>query len=129
MILTENASAVAKRLPGAVGLMLRVEGALVFALAVWAYYTLGGNWWVFALLFLAPDLFMLGYLRGNEVGARVYNAGHTYLVPAALGLVGVVLGFSALLPIAIIWAAHIGFDRLLGYGLKDPSGFKVTHLG
>lgn len=129
MILTDNAPAVARKLPKAVGLMLRLEGAVVLVLAVWAFQAVGGNWWVFALLFLAPDLFMLGYLRGNEMGARVYNAGHTYLSSAVLALVGVVLGLHALVPIAIIWAAHIGFDRLLGYGLKDPSGFKVTHLG
>jgi hypothetical protein len=28
-----------------------------------------------------------------------------------------------------IWAAPIGFDRLLGYGLEDATGFKDTHLG
>ena len=31
--------------------------------------------------------------------------------------------------LALIWAAHIGFDRALGYGLKYPSGFGDTHLG
>jgi len=30
---------------------------------------------------------------------------------------------------ALIWAAHIGFDRFLGYGLKYPVAFRVTHLG
>ena len=30
--------------------------------------------------------------------------------------------------VALIWTAHIGFDRMLGYGLKDVSGFKKTHL-
>jgi hypothetical protein len=34
-----------------------------------------------------------------------------------------------LLLVGIIWVAHIGFDRLLGYGLKYETGFKDTHLG
>jgi hypothetical protein len=112
-----------------VGALLRGEGAVVLVLTAWAYQTLGGNWWLFAALFLVPDLFMLGYLRNKQFGAAVYNAGHTYLAPAALALVGAVLGTSVLLLIALIWAAHIGFDRLLGYGLKGPSDFKDTHLG
>ena len=36
---------------------------------------------------------------------------------------------TALLPIALIWANHIGVDRLLGYGLKYADGFGWTHLG
>jgi hypothetical protein len=31
--------------------------------------------------------------------------------------------------LALIWSAHIGIDRLLGYGLKYPTAFKETHLG
>jgi len=30
--------------------------------------------------------------------------------------------------IALVWLAHIGFDRFFGYGLKYPTGFKDTHL-
>lgn len=30
---------------------------------------------------------------------------------------------------AAIWLGHIGFDRLLGYGLKHAHGFRFTHLG
>jgi hypothetical protein len=30
---------------------------------------------------------------------------------------------------ALIWLAHIGMDRMLGYGLKYSGGFKDTHLG
>jgi hypothetical protein len=30
---------------------------------------------------------------------------------------------------ALIWCAHIGFDRTLGYGLKYAEGFGYTHLG
>ena len=110
-------------------LMLRLEGGLALVLGLWAFQALGGNWWLFAALFLAPDLFMLGYLRDAGTGAAIYNAGHTYLAPAVLALIAVVLGASVLLPLAVIWAAHIGLDRMLGFGLKSPAGFKSTHLG
>ena len=30
---------------------------------------------------------------------------------------------------ALIRTAHIGFDRLCGFGLKYPEGFRETHLG
>jgi len=33
------------------------------------------------------------------------------------------------LAVALIWTAHIGLDRAMGYGLKLPDGFKRTHLG
>lgn len=115
--------------PSAVALTLRLEGAVVLALMVWAFQTTGGNWWLFAALLFVPDLFMLGYLRGPSIGAAVYNMGHTYLAPAAFALLGVALGTSVILPVAMIWAAHIGLDRMLGYGLKGSGGFKDTHLG
>jgi hypothetical protein len=31
--------------------------------------------------------------------------------------------------VAGVWAAHIGLDRMLGYGLKYAAGFGYTHLG
>ena len=33
------------------------------------------------------------------------------------------------LSLAMIWLAHIGIDRALGYGLKYQTGFAFTHLG
>jgi hypothetical protein len=33
------------------------------------------------------------------------------------------------LSVALIWLAHIGIDRALGYGLKYSAGFGFTHLG
>jgi hypothetical protein len=33
-----------------------------------------------------------------------------------------------LLTYALIWTAHIGVDRLLGFGLKYPTRFQDTHL-
>jgi Domain of unknown function (DUF4260) len=109
--------------------LLRLEGAAVLVAATFAYATLGGRWAGFATFFLVPDLSMLGYLGGRRLGAACYNAGHSYLGPAALAAFGVAESIPMLLGIACVWIAHIGFDRMLGYGLKYATGFGDTHLG
>jgi hypothetical protein len=97
---------------------------MVLLYAVW-----GGSWWVFALLFLVPDLSFAAYLAGPQTGAIVYNAAHSYLLPVALMTAGFALPEPLILSIAMIWLAHIGIDRALGYGLKYEAGFGFTHLG
>lgn len=109
-------------------LLQRIEGLVALGFGVIAYGWLGQSWLIFALLFLAPDLSMLGYLRSRQTGALVYNLGHTYAAPALLALSGLVAG-PLTYGYAAIWVAHIGFDRLLGYGLKLDGGFEQTHLG
>jgi hypothetical protein len=109
--------------------LLRLEGAAALAGATFAYSELSGRWTVFALLFLVPDLSMLGYLAGRRVGATCYNTAHSYLGPAMLATLGTALSAYGLLCVACIWAAHVGFDRLLGYGLKYGTSFGDTHLG
>jgi hypothetical protein len=109
-------------------LLQRLEGLAALAFGVAAYALLGQSWLIFALLFFAPDLFMLGYLRSARLGALTYNVGHTYVAPALLAASGLLLG-PALYGLAAIWVAHIGFDRMLGYGLKLSTGFEQTHLG
>lgn len=108
---------------------LRIEGVAAFAAALAAYFSLGGGWAFLLLLFLAPDLSMLGYLGGARVGALAYNLFHTYAVPLALLGVAWASEGEVLLRLALVWVAHIGFDRMLGYGLKLPTGFRDTHLG
>ena len=115
-------------LSGTLRTWLRVEGLAVFAATLALYVHDGGSLWLFVLLFLAPDLSMLAYLGGPVVGALGYNLVHTYSAPAVLATVGVA-GLPWALPLALIWAAHIGFDRALGYGLKHRAGFGFTHLG
>lgn len=115
---------------GAVQKLLRVEAFGLFALAVALYFRSGASALEFALLFLVPDLSLLGYLFGSKVGALTYNTMHSTIGPIALGaasLFGLVP--AAALPVALIWAAHVGFDRTLGYGLKYASAFGHTHLG
>jgi hypothetical protein len=112
-----------------VQIFLRLEGLAAVALSAVFYARTGASWWLFAALWLAPDLSMLGYLGGPKLGARIYNAIHSYVTPATLAVTALLLKSPALLPYALIWMNHIGVDRLLGYGLKYPEGFKFTHLG
>jgi hypothetical protein len=114
---------------GSVLTLLRLEGLAVAAVTAVLYAKTGAGWWLFAALWLTPDLSMLGYLAGPCWGARCYNAVHTYVVPAALAISALLLKTPALLPFTLIWVNHIGVDRLLGYGLKYSDGFGFTHLG
>lgn len=109
-------------------LVLRLEGIAVFLAATAAYFAVDGPLWLFLVLALAPDLSMLGYLAGDRVGSRVYNVFHTYVAPIALGAAGVGLSVPPAVQVALVWAAHIGADRAVGYGLKYPTGFKHTNL-
>jgi len=126
--MTMNSAVAGRRGRETVRLLLRAEGAVALLLSLAAYSALGYSWWLFALTLLAPDLAMLGYLRDPATGALVYNLAHTYLAPFTLVLIGYLGGFPVLLALAAVWAAHIGLDRLLAYGLKYPAAFKDTHL-
>ncbi len=108
---------------------LRLEGLAVLALSIVLYAQTDRSWWLFVLLFLVPDLSMLGYVRGPQLGALIYNIVHTYALPALLGAVGVLSAQAWIIGLALIWTAHIGFDRMVGYGLKYRDGFAHTHLG
>lgn len=112
---------------GAPRAWLRLEGLAVLALAALLYQRGGHSWLLFAVLFLAPDLSFAAYLAGARVGAVGYNVAHSYLGPILVA--GLALETGRPPVAALIWAAHIGFDRALGYGLKYPGGFADTHLG
>jgi Domain of unknown function (DUF4260) len=114
---------------GSVRWTLRLEGLCVLVAACVAYNKLGFGWGKFAIFFLAPDLSFLGYLAGPRAGALAYNTVHTYIGAIACGIAGALLSAPVLLCASIIWCAHIGLDRALGYGLKYAAGFGITHLG
>jgi Domain of unknown function (DUF4260) len=121
----ENTSAVT----GGVRTLLRMEGLTLFAGMTLLYAVWDGSWLVYAILFLAPDLSFVAYLAGPRVGAVIYNATHSYMAPVSLMVAGFALASPLVLSIAMIWMAHIGLDRTLGYGLKYSAGFGFTHLG
>ena len=108
--------------------LLRVEGVALLVLSVLLYRVNGGGWLMFVVLLLAPDLSILGYLAGPQVGAAIYNTFHTYAMPAVVGALGMIFASPLTVAVALIWFAHIGMDRTVGYGLKYPSSFKDTHL-
>lgn len=112
----------------------RVENGLVAVAILVAFVVTGAGWWWPLAAFLAFDLSMLGYLAGPRVGAAAYNAVHSYVGPAALAILGLVLlavGVEPFWPflVAGVWAFHVAADRALGYGLKLVAGFEHTHLG
>ncbi len=109
-------------------MLLRLEGAALLIGSVLLYIQLQASGWLFALLILAPDLSMLGYLAGVKIGATIYNVIHIDLWPIGLIVYGLALSNAAVIPIGLIWLAHIGGDRLLGFGLKYPTEFTDTHL-
>lgn len=108
--------------------LVRVEGLVALVTALLIYSWLGGNWAIFAVLFLAPDVSMLGYAVGPRAGAATYNLMHTYAAPAVVTGLGLATRHPWVIFAALILFAHIGLDRLLGFGLKYPSAFKDTHL-
>lgn len=115
---------------GGVRWLLRAEGLVLLLLACAGYAHWGNlGWWWFAALFLLPDLAFLGYAINARVGAMCYNATHSTIGPAAFLAWAVVQGNNTAISLALIWWAHIGFDRALGYGLKYAQGFGFTHLG
>ena len=107
----------------------RAENATIAALAAVAFVELGFSWWWLAVLFLLFDVSMIGYVRSPSLGAWTYNAVHSYVGPATGGVVAVVTSSRDLAFVSLVWAFHIGIDRLLGYGLKLRDRFTNTHLG
>ena len=114
---------------GSVRVWLRAESLAAFVLSALLYAHVGSKWWIFAALFLAPDLSMLGYLLDPKIGAACYNVVHSYVAPLALAAAALTTNHPAILPFVCIWTAHIALDRALGYGLKYPTAFSHTHLG
>jgi hypothetical protein len=108
--------------------LLRTEGGVLLGTVLLAWALSGGSWWLFALLLLAPDLSALGYLVNVRVGAATYNLVHTQVLPVLLLALGYFSGHQLLIELALIWLAHIGLDRLAGFGLKYPTKFQDTHL-
>jgi uncharacterized protein DUF4260 len=108
--------------------LLRLEGLAILALCVYGFAVTQGPWLWFAVLFLVPDLALLGYVRNPKVGATAYNLVHTYATAAVLFAIALALNVPALTFAALILGSHIGLDRLIGFGLKYPSSGRDTHL-
>jgi hypothetical protein len=132
-VITIEAPGLPVTAPAVTGLPLRIlrsEGLVLFAVALAAFFTaLDEPFWLVPLLLFAPDLFMVGYARSTRTGAALYNFAHSYPAPALLGAVAVAASDHLWQAVALVWFAHIGMDRALGYGLKYDGSFQQTHLG
>lgn len=71
---------------------------------------------------------MIGYMMNRKVGAIIYNMIHTYVLSIIVLLFGFITNIEPLMIIGLIWTAHIGMDRMFGFGLKYPTQFNDTHL-
>jgi hypothetical protein len=109
--------------------ILRIESAAIGIVSVAGYLIIGGPPLLLIPALLAPDLSALGYLAGPRAGAVTYNLVHNWALPAALALLAILGHVLWPMAVAAILAAHVGFDRALGYGLKLPTSFQDTHLG
>lgn len=107
----------------------RVESAAIFIAATGVYFASDLSWIWYVILLFSFDIFMAGYVFNSKVGAVLYNIGHSYTMPSLIVIAYCLFQTDFLLGLACLWFAHIGFDRMLGYGLKFSSGFKHTHLG
>ena len=107
----------------------RLEGLALLVASVTIFAITAPNWILFAVLLLAPDLAMIGYLHGPRIGASVYNLAHLKILPLVLGSIGLLTDNTLEIQLALIWFAHIGMDRAAGYGFKLETGFSDTTLG
>jgi hypothetical protein len=108
--------------------LLHLEGFAIIAISLYFYKELHLSWfWFFILLFL-PDMSMIGYAFNNRVGAALYNFFHTYTLAIIIIIFGVLLSHQWIMAIGLILSAHIGMDRMLGFGLKYATDFKDNHL-
>ena len=109
--------------------LLKLEELFLFGLALFLFSGLDYGWGIYALLFLTPDLSMIGYVMNPRVGAWTYNLIHHKGLAVALYFLGSLLSVPWLMFAGTILLGHSSFDRVLGYGLKYEDAFQNTHLG
>ncbi|MDW8570038.1 DUF4260 domain-containing protein [Staphylococcus shinii] len=107
---------------------IKLENIFVFLVTMIVYLMFGFSIWMFLLFLLVPDIFMVGYMINKEIGSKVYNVGHTYIVPILFVLLYLIFNEGLLLQIALVWLAHISMDRSFGFGLKYASDFNETTI-
>lgn len=109
--------------------LLRLEELLLFGLALFLFSGLDYGWAWYALLFLAPDLSMLGYVVNPRLGAWTYNLVHHKGLAVAFYVLGYLLSIPWLMFAGTLLLGHSSLDRVFGYGLKYEDEFQNTHLG
>lgn len=109
--------------------IIKLEEAAMLGLGIYMLSSLHVASWWYLLLFIGPDISMLGYLAGNKTGAAIYNLFHHKGIAIAVFITGLIMPTTLMQVIGIVLFGHSSMDRMLGYGLKTDEGFKYTHLG
>jgi hypothetical protein len=109
--------------------ILRLEEAAQWAATIVLSFQLPYAWWWYWVLFLTPDVSMIGYLINTKIGAFTYNLVHHKGVAVGFYLLGLFLSDNELLFSGLVLYGHSCMDRIFGYGLKFNDNFKNTHLG
>lgn len=107
----------------------RLEATAFMVVAIAYYFQQGYSASAFFLCFFLPDLSILAYFKGPRIGAIAYNTVHFYVFPLLLGSYAVYYGNDLAMQTALIWGAHVAFDRMVGWGLKYNDSFCNTDLG
>jgi membrane protein required for beta-lactamase induction len=108
---------------------LKTEEAMMLVLAVYLNTFLSYDAWLYWVLFLTPDIGLLGYTINPAVGALTYNTLHHKGVAILIYILGAVFSVELLQFTGLLLFGHSSFDRIFGYGLKYADGFHNTHLG
>jgi hypothetical protein len=109
--------------------LIRLEELFLFLLSIFLFAQLDYVWWWYLILFLAPDIGMVGYVANPRGGAITYDLVHHKAVAVTAYVVGASLGSPVLQLVGVIILGHSSLDRVFGYGLKYTDSFKHTHLG
>jgi len=110
--------------------LIKTEEFALFGLAVLLNQHLQPYaWWWYWVLFLVPDLSMIGYLFNTKIGAFCYNLVHHKGLAVLCFVIGFFITSPALQFSGLLLLGHSSFDRIMGYGLKYQDHFKHTHLG
>ena len=111
--------------------LIKLEEIGILVISIFLLYKLNIrlSWWLYILLFLSPDIGMIGYIINTKVGAFTYNLFHHKAVASVLLITGIIQPNDYLLLAGLLLLAHSSFDRVLGYGLKYNDNFKHTNIG
>lgn len=109
--------------------IIKLEEMAMLVISIFVLLQFNVPWWVYLILFLGPDISMLGYLAGKGIGAFCYNLVHHKGIALGIVVAGYAIDHTNLLLAGVILFGHSSMDRMFGYGLKYTRGFKFTHLG
>ena len=119
--------------------LLKLEELAQFIPCLAALILTGADWWWYMLLFIGPDIGMLGYLVNTKIGGFTYNMLHHKAVAMVIFWLSVELGYIGddgdpkvhleLAYTSLVLYGHASMDRIFGYGLKFGDNFHHTHLG